>query len=108
MIKVWVNIFKLFFSDKVMIFVFVLFFLFNLGIFNLLFLYINKVGIFMGIFSMVNMVIRVIKAELVQFWTRASNCSLRRTYIFVCIFVFIKVLWLGSMFLIVLRELFSG
>ena len=54
------------------------------------------------------MVIWVIKMDWVQSWTRARNCSLRRTYVFGCIFVFIEVLWSWPIFAIVIKEFFSG
>ena len=62
----------------------------------------------MGISHRVDMVLWVIKAECVQFWTRARNCSRRRTCVFGCIFVFIEVLWSWYMFVIVMNKLFYG
>ena len=59
--------------------------MFNLIVFHVLLLCINKMSIFMGMFHMVNMVIGVIKSYQVHFFTRKSNCSLRRDY-FLCIF----------------------
>ena len=104
-IKVWVNMFYLFFSDKVAICVFRELFLFNLRIFYVLFLCINIMSVFMGIVHRIDMVISVFKAGWVQFWLIARSCIPRRSCVG-CISVFIEVLWPWSVFVIILKALF--
>ena len=84
-IKVWVNMLELFFSDQVIIFLFIEFVLLNLIVLHVVFLCTNKVRIFMGMFHKMNMFIGVIKVDWVNFWMREIKCSLRRACIFGCI-----------------------
>ena len=100
--------FYVLFSVQVVICVFTQFFLFNLSIFYKLFLCINNMIILTSFRHRVDVIIWVFKADWVRFWTRARMFSSRKTYFFGCIYVFIKVLWLWSTFVIVLKELFSG
>ena len=92
-IKVWVNMFELFFSDQFIICIIIEFILFELIFFHVLFLCINGVSIFMGMFHMVGMVIGIIKADSVYFLDEGGDFSLRRACIFGCIFIFIEFLW---------------
>ena len=61
----------------------------------------------MCIVHRIDMVIWLFKAGWVHFWSMASNCSLGRSCVG-CIRVFVEVFGLWSIFMIVMKELFSG
>ena len=99
--------FVVFFSDCVLVFCPQIIFLLKLSIFYVLLLCINNIRVVMGIVHMVDMVIWVLKADWVQFWLMESNSSLKRICV-ECISVLIEFLGSWSVFVIVLKYMFSG
>ena len=61
----------------------------------------------MGIFRRVDVFIWIFKADQIHFFSMAINYNFRRIYVG-CISVIIEALGLWSIFVIFLKELFSG